>query len=173
MLIASCSFIVLSSKLLPASLSCPFYHVSESRFNLYGLNQEVPTFSRCLNIILDYISSDSDSDEVYRDSWTRKDCMDLYGRIHARFLLTARGQELMHQKYLQGDFGYCPRYFCQKQPVLPIGLSETVGYDRVRTFCPKCHQVRNAALSFHCLCCSSCWLCCAVLSFVTSPASCC
>jgi casein kinase II subunit beta len=40
----------------------------ESRFNLYGLNQEVPTFSRCLGIILDYVSSDSDSDEVYRDS---------------------------------------------------------------------------------------------------------
>lgn len=42
---------------------------AESRFNLYGLNQEVPTFSRCLGIILDYVSSDSDSDEVYRDSY--------------------------------------------------------------------------------------------------------
>jgi len=113
----------------------------ESRFNLYGLNQEVSTFSRCLGIILDFVSSESDSDEVYRDSWSRKDCMELYGRIHARFLLTARGQEIMHDKFLAGDFGYCPRYYCFKQPVLPIGLSDTVGSDRVRTFCPKCHQI--------------------------------
>jgi casein kinase II subunit beta len=113
----------------------------ESRFNLYGLNQEVPTFSRCLSIILDYVSSDSESDEVYRDAWTRKDCMDLFGRIHARFLLTSRGQEKMHHKYLRGDFGYCPRFYCQKQPVLPIGLSENVGEERVRTFCPRCQQI--------------------------------
>lgn len=113
----------------------------ESRFNLFGLNQQVPTFSRCLSIILDYVSSDSDTDEVYRESWSRKECMDLYGRIHARFILTAHGQELMYQKYANGDFGTCPRYHCNKQAVLPIGLSETVGFDRVRTFCPKCHQI--------------------------------
>ena len=33
----------------------------ESRFNLYGLNEEVRDFSGCFNIILDYVSSDSSS----------------------------------------------------------------------------------------------------------------
>ena len=62
----------------------------ESRFNLYGLNSEVRNFAECLNIILDYVNSDSSSDDWNREEWSRKECMDLYGRIHARFLLTSR-----------------------------------------------------------------------------------
>lgn len=50
-------------------LSLLLVQFTESRFNLYGLNQEVSTFSRCLGIILDFVSSESDSDEVYRDSY--------------------------------------------------------------------------------------------------------
>eukprot|EP00501_MAST-03F_sp_TOSAG23-6_P002541 GSMAST32.ASY1.ANO1.2680.1 assembled CDS len=113
----------------------------ESRFNLYGLSLEVHNFAECLNIILDYVNSDSSSDDWNREEWSRKECMDLYGRIHARFLLTTHGQQLMFKKFKNEDFGNCPRILCNNYPVLPVGLSDIPGEQRVMVYCPKCQDV--------------------------------
>lgn len=66
---------------------------------------------------------------------------DLYGIIHARFILTAHGATLMKQKFLTGDFGSCPRVCCRKQYVLPIATTEELGVSRVKIYCPKCQDV--------------------------------
>jgi len=34
--------------------------------------------------------------------------MDLYGLIHARFILSPKGLSMMREKYLMGGFGTCP-----------------------------------------------------------------
>jgi hypothetical protein len=58
--------------------------------------------------------------------------MDLYGLIHARFILSPRGLAMMREKYLLGTFGTCQRVLCERQLVLPIGLSEELSTSRVK-----------------------------------------
>ena len=67
--------------------------------------------------------------------------MDLYGLIHSKFILTQRGLKKMKKKYIKAKFGYCPRVLCEKQIVLPIGMSKDLCKTRVKVFCPKCKEV--------------------------------
>ena len=67
--------------------------------------------------------------------------MDLYGLIHARYIVTSRGLHMMKEKYLKNVFGICPRILCNRQLVLPIGMSEDLSISRVKVYCPKCHEV--------------------------------
>ena len=67
--------------------------------------------------------------------------MDLYGLIHARFIISPRGLAMMKEKYVLGSFGYCPRVLCERQSVLPIGVSEELSTSRVKVYCPRCQDV--------------------------------
>lgn len=74
--------------------------------------------------------------------------MDVYGLIHARFILTSKGLELMKGKYLNNVFGACPRILCNRQLVLPIGMSEDLSISRVKVYCPKCQDVYMPRMRF-------------------------
>ena len=67
--------------------------------------------------------------------------MDLYGLIHARFILTSKGLQMMKDKYSKNAFGVCPRILCDRQSVLPIGKYEDLSIARVKVYCPKCKDV--------------------------------
>ena len=77
----------------------------------------------------------------------QKPIADLYGLIHARFVLTKRGQEKMYRKYKESEFGVCPLLTCEAQPVLPIGLKDDVGESNVLVYCPRCRQVMVPAVT--------------------------
>lgn len=115
----------------------------EDNFNLYGLREIFGTdYRRDLGIILDH------PDAVFRMSMEMP-VRNLYGMIHARFILTKRGQEKMLRKYKLGHFGVCTQLGCEKQHVLPVGLSDQLNDDSkgsdltssVMVYCPRCRGV--------------------------------
>jgi len=108
----------------------------EDGFNLYGLRMYASNFSDCIDLILDRIGPD-DSD----DSHLTQNACTLYGLIHARYIITSHGLDAMYNKYAVKDFGICPLIQCNGQPTLPVGLSDEVGVDTVKIFCPKCKCV--------------------------------
>lgn len=109
------------------------------RFNLKGLERIVSNYQMSLHIILDLESYDDLTED-------QQDILDaevatLYGMIHARFILTRYGQYSMYEKLRAAEFGRCPRLKCQNQPVLPVGLFDTLKKDSVKLFCPSCKDV--------------------------------
>ena len=191
--------------------------MSEDNFILFCLRNEIPHFRSCLNVILDIADHSMDpKTEASLDQHV----MDLYGLIHARYILTKRGMdrmvsvvsssyckamlcclprvlwycsqivffpffilthhnespELMQsgeedtvvvvetrsyflsfplfpslfssfqlRKYRIGEFGVCPLNECNGQPVLPVGLKDTLRYHEVMIYCPRCGLIFHPA----------------------------
>jgi casein kinase II subunit beta len=110
-------------------------------FNLYGLKAMFPQYQEAIELILS--PTCPDEEEMKQQSYLElyQEAADLYGLIHARFIISQAGMELMREKYLAGSFGLCPRVMCEKQPVLPIGISEELRTSRVKLYCPKCQDI--------------------------------
>ncbi|GAB5587507.1 casein kinase 2 regulatory subunit [Umbelopsis nana] len=73
----------------------------------------------------------------------------LYGLIHQRYILSRNGLRQMAEKYNSGHFGYCPRVYCYRCPVLPCGRSDQPGIEAVRFFCPCCLDVYSPQTTRH------------------------
>ncbi|EGA62329.1 Ckb1p [Saccharomyces cerevisiae FostersO] len=143
----------------------------EDDFNMTSLSQEVPHYRKALDLILDLEAmSDEEEDEddvveedevdqemqsndghdegkrrnkspVVNKSIIEHAAEQLYGLIHARFILTKPGLQAMAEKFDHKEFGTCPRYYCNGMQLLPCGLSDTVGKHTVRLYCPSCQDL--------------------------------
>ena len=58
---------------------------------------------------------DPDSDTSISSVALEKEADVLYGLIHARYIMTSSGLDRMLKKYRAGDFGVCPRFYCENQ----------------------------------------------------------
>ena len=108
-------------------------------FNLYGLSSTVPNYELALDMILDN-ESDDDLDEEQQEM-VERNAETLYGLIHARFIVTALGLQMMLEKVRQSEFGVCPRINCFSQPLLPVGLSDKPMQHTLKMYCPSCQEI--------------------------------
>mmetsp|Transcript_51358 Transcript_51358/g.95532 ORF Transcript_51358/g.95532 Transcript_51358/m.95532 type:complete len:361 (-) Transcript_51358:419-1501(-) len=115
----------------------------EDGFNLFGLRNLVPHFQESMEIILDRTDADLAQEESDR---LTSGAMQLYGLIHARYITTTHGLNAMHQKFLSGDFGKCPRFLCHGQSVVPLGQHVDPDHFTVKVFCPKCSETYSPVL---------------------------
>ncbi|KAJ7937799.1 casein kinase II, regulatory subunit [Mycena leptocephala] len=108
------------------------------RFNLTGLNTEVPNYAQALKLITDQLDDD--------ESWESLNVQAglLYGLIHARWIVTA-----VVEKYKRGDFGRCPRVLCHSHSLLPVGLTDTPFEKTVKVYCGRCEDLYSPKSSRH------------------------
>ncbi|KAJ6489045.1 casein kinase II, regulatory subunit [Mycena sanguinolenta] len=116
------------------------------RFNLTGLNNEVANYAQALDLITDQL--DDEVQDELRGSLDVQARL-LYGLIHARWIVTARGLAKMVEKYKRGDFGRCPRVLCHSQSLLPVGLIDIPYEKSVKLYCGRCEDLYGPKSSRH------------------------
>ena len=112
----------------------------KDQFNLYGL-QNMDRYQAAIDVIKD---DRIDPDVEIPASQLQNICSNLYAQIHQRFILTPQGMTMMRRKFEAGVFGTCPRYQCQGQHMLPLGLSPNPGESKAVCFCPRCRDLYSA-----------------------------
>ncbi|KAL7712283.1 Casein kinase II subunit beta [Entamoeba marina] len=72
-------------------------------------------------------------------SFTKR-CLDCYGLIHSRYILTDEGLTKMRARYERGYYGTCPNSTCNKCKLLPASSQNLVG-SKAKLFCPCCNHL--------------------------------
>jgi len=97
-------------------------------------------FKDVLQLILSSKVPSDDELQVQHFIDLNQDAFDLYGRIHQRYVRTPAGLAKIYQKYLNGVYGTCPRLHCDRQKMLPLGMTDKQRTSRVKVYCPRCEE---------------------------------
>ena len=117
--------------------------------------------------------ADNEDDVQSSDYFT--EAVTLYGLIHSRFILTARGMTAMvsslspplqrlickttsgcvlricipiqAEKFENEEFGTCPRALCYDSPVLPVGFHDEPFKSTAKVYCPRCQDAFKPPLA--------------------------
>ena len=118
--------------------------------NFTGLDEEICYLSHGLHIIQSeglYLDSNGNSQIRTKSEGKHLEAAEmLYSLVHARYMLTNKGLEKVFNKYKEGFYGSCPRYYCEKTKVLPIGMSDKFSHGDVKVYCPSCEDVYHSEL---------------------------
>lgn len=125
------------------------YEFLEDEFNLTDL--PVPfsnTFA--LDDCLDLLFEDSKpTEKMLKDQQLLiKNSFLVYNLIHQRYVMTKAGMNQIYGKWQDGLYGECPRAFCNRQAMLPIGLSNLSCNFDLAGYCIKCQDVYKLSSKF-------------------------
>lgn len=127
----------------------------QDNFNLTGLSERVPNYEVALKRLLGPKYRPNTGDRSSRTmAVIPADLIDrsaqmLYGLIHSRYVMTMEGVAAVLSKFLNRDYGVCPRVYCNNTQMLPIGLSDNVDDATVKVYCPRCNDVYEPRSSRH------------------------
>lgn len=113
---------------------------AQDNFNLTGLEQHVRYFDCALDVICDAPDASHEWTNEQRKQ-VYEEAEQLYGLIHARFIITSRGLALMSDKLNARVFGRCPRVQCRGAAVLPCATSDQPKQDTVKMYCCVCEEL--------------------------------
>ncbi|CAM9771280.1 unnamed protein product, partial [Laminaria digitata] len=106
-----------------------------------GRGVEIPYFKEALGVLLGErrISVRVHGDAGRKASIVQASAALLYGLIHARFVVSHQGLNVVLKKFSKADFGRCPRQAREQNcAVLPVGETDRPMQNSVKVFCPRC-----------------------------------
>ncbi|KAE9551365.1 hypothetical protein FO519_005419 [Halicephalobus sp. NKZ332] len=122
--------------------TCMMIYVDEDfirdGFNRQNIHKEIGISERQVNRLVEKIL-EGNIEEFDKDEKTN--AIDIYGLVHARFIVSPYGIDQMRLLFSRGAFGKCPRHFCADQNCLPMGETPRLGQSPVKIFCPRCKQI--------------------------------
>jgi casein kinase II subunit beta len=107
----------------------------EDSFNTYGIESLFRDYSLAMQVIRGDPIDPLPQEEMERIA------QPVYALLHARFIFTPAGLKAMRRKFESGVFGVCPRFRCDGQHLLPVGLSCDIGAGPAKVFCPRCRDL--------------------------------
>lgn len=107
---------------------------------LSGLSAQVPYYSRALSLIVDGELSDESLSDTVSFSRVEKSAAFLFGLVHARFIITQKGLQLLHKKVTAGLYQKkCPNALCGFNYILPCAVTDAPNLHTVKLFCARCN----------------------------------
>lgn len=110
-------------------------------FNITGLKQKIAHFTPAYELVRRSTTLTARG-AVDLETLSRE-AEDVYGLIHARYLITRPGLDLMFKKFEAGEFMKCPRVNCRGAQCLPYGETDELGQRTVKMYCPYCSDIYN------------------------------